>query len=860
MRLMPHQRGLDWYVKRYYSLDILGRPKQRESPPFLLLTADELPLLLKMPPLRTANLKTTRDTAMLERAPTGRGLSLGRTNKARASTSEYYGMLGRVVDARETGHVVLPLECIPTHVYMPGATGHGKSSIIMILAKHFEMMNIRADMQQDVPVYELRKNPEYERHLGGFDESKTLAVQGPSLETAFIYVDPKGDDADKFIRACEPYSFKRGRVRLLDPVKTRFSINPLELPPGTDSKERDAAKSRYVGHLTSLLEAWFGDSKTYVRLQRILGVCMQYLYLHTDCPTLADMYTVVRRLQQEGAGYVAELYKEIGEPGEALKDAMDSISNLDKQAFDAVLNRLEPFVMDGFLNDMFCSSRSTVPAEELIQAGSHTVVRLAQSDLPPSIADKAIQALVLKLWFTVLERADKTRPEDRTQVVLVLDEFQVLKDIGVLGIMIEQARSRGICLVLTHQTLGRLDDGMLSDILGNCGFQMTGRLEGAEAARLSDSWDPHYSQELRQQIPVLPRHHWIAKGTATGGQEQPPPVQFTAHFDKESGGVVRDNMTDQEYDDFVRSQKEGNLARRDARGLLGAEDARKSKWVSQLEHGRLFGQDEWKAMVATLGGPRTLKEITGVFGGVPREKVSELCGRMVRDGLLQRVDPGGGVVNDGGKYALAPEARTKYLTFSPGKIGSAKDIPAIMEEVVAWYAERGHFVGMARQGIRPNQDRTDLVAYDYGAGEAISVEIESASEVNSHPEHVKKNMKKWKQMGFDRCHVWSYSDKIMGIAREFAGEAVKAKQLGSKDAEERLRVAGRVKVFRLMPGRSYLSSIVHDGGGPRVMTGQDPLQDAQFEHSGEEAARDSGGGGEEPPSGGGPDSSFADEP
>jgi len=30
----------------------------------------------------------------------------------------------------------------------------------------------------------------------------------------------------------------------------------------------------------------------------------------------------------------------------------------------------------------------------------------------------------------------------------------------------------------------------------------------------------------------------------------------------------------------------------------------------------------------------------------------------------------------------------------------------------------------------------------------ISVEIESYSEVKSHPEHVLLNMKKWKEMGF----------------------------------------------------------------------------------------------------------------
>ena len=45
----------------------------------------------------------------------------------------------------------------------------------------------------------------------------------------------------------------------------------------------------------------------------------------------------------------------------------------------------------------------------------------------------------------------------------------------------------------------------------------------------------------------------------------------------------------------------------------------------------------------------------------------------------------------------------------------------------------------------------------------ISVEIESYSEVESHPEHVLLNMKKWKEMGFSGCHVWSTHKQVVEI-------------------------------------------------------------------------------------------------
>ncbi|MGI9566072.1 MAG: hypothetical protein ACR2LL_03535 [Nitrosopumilus sp.] len=43
------------------------------------------------------------------------------------------------------------------------------------------------------------------------------------------------------------------------------------------------------------------------------------------------------------------------------------------------------------------------------------------------------------------------------------------------------------------------------------------------------------------------------------------------------------------------------------------------------------------------------------------------------------------------------------------------------------------------------------------------MEIESTSELLSHPEHAIYNMRKWKKMGFDMCHSWSSSEKLQEI-------------------------------------------------------------------------------------------------
>ena len=86
-----------------------------------------------------------------------------------------------------------------------------------------------------------------------------------------------------------------------------------------------------------------------------------------------------------------------------------------------------------------------------------------------------------------------------------------------------------------------------------------------------------------------------------------------------------------------------------------------------------------------------------------------------------------------------------------------------IQQAVDYYRKKGWFVCFA---IQTGNLRPDLVAYDYSTGISVSVEIESNTEVKSHPEHVRFNMKKWQKLGFEECHVWSSSKTIEKMHKE----------------------------------------------------------------------------------------------
>jgi DNA helicase HerA-like ATPase len=90
--------------------------------------------------------------------------------------------------------VVLSFDDLSRHAYLLGATGSGKTTIVRLIAR-------------------------------GLEEAK----ETEEFRSAFAYIDLKGDDSLKFLSQLQ--ALDPERVTFLDPVLTKFSVNPLEFPP-----------------------------------------------------------------------------------------------------------------------------------------------------------------------------------------------------------------------------------------------------------------------------------------------------------------------------------------------------------------------------------------------------------------------------------------------------------------------------------------------------------------------------------------------------------------------------------------------------------------------------------------------------
>ena len=763
-RLMPDAREcaasiLDRYARR----GLAGGYRARRPPPFLIALPAELPLFVHLPKPSTPNIRTTRGQVLPSQQTDKSGYNAGYFEpRDKFDCGGYYRQFGRQCVSSDAGALTISPGDFAYHVYMPGGTGSGKSSMIKVIAKHLEVANIYYSLPRDVPVSQIPLDHAARDVLSGLDGDKTLEELNLGWPNAFIYFDPKGDDSEMFIRQCEPYTIGRGLVHYLDPSRTKFSINPLELPPYDKDSEgaRDELVALYVGYFFEMIKGWYGNSEAFVRMNRIMRNLLEYLYLNDDSPTFTDLHSMILRIQDKKRNHLQAMYDSLGRPSGELDAALRSIATMDAKSFEPVLNRLDIFAVNASMRHMFCRRKSTVQFREIIQPGHYTVVRFSESDIPMNVINLAMQTFVLKLWFEVLARSSRVPIRERTQVVLALDEFQKVKGISVLETMIAQARSKGLGLVLAHQSLKQLDEGDLSGITTNFGIQMAGHLEGSDAQRLAMAWDPKYVEDIKNMIATQAKYRWTARAAPSPGEEQPLPVQFWTHFDPASGEVCRPNMGQEEWKAFVASERRRYGTDAEERTFLDAREEERNRWKMNMD-AALPPHDFWHVMLMLRPGPLNLKGITLRYnprndptpGTRHRDEISATLRAMVADGLLAKED------RRDGRYSLAASSR-ECFSYPWEKIGTAPDVKDAVREAVRYYLGMGYFLAMADQRIRKDVDRTDMVAYDYNTDTPISVEVESVSEQTSHAEHVRYNMVKWPELGFRKCHVWSFNPGI----------------------------------------------------------------------------------------------------
>lgn len=608
-------------------------------------------------------------------------------------------------------------EDLSRHVYILGGTGSGKTTLIRNLYKHLEQANYTN-----------------------------------VLSNSMIYIDVKDEDAELFLRQCDKQSFENDKVQFFDLNRTNFTINLLELPKHNQQK-RDSVVSRMVGHIIEMFKEFYSQPQTYVQMERILRLLLFFLYSNTNTPSINDLYNMIVSLHRDGKYALDKILNMFEKPSDStVKQALTSISSLSKDAWTPLLNRIEMFVTDNYLQKKFNVSHTNIDFEKILEPGHITIFRISDTETPKHVYGMTIMAIVLKIWFMIQYRASQLKQSQRSLVVLALDEFQQIKDLSIIAAMLSQARSYNLSLILSHQNLSQINEDLLETIVGNTGTQFFGKVSGLDANRIAKIIDPHFATELTDQIATQPDFVFTAKIRPLSGQQQNIPVQL--RLDPPPRLVLGDEETDR----FMEKTKNHYVNSITRPSEFNRKSIRKTEWMKQLS-APFRRKEEWEILLFLKTQSGTVSQIVEGIKSTDRNKTGNTIQDLKLDDLLDVTllrKQGSLTIKE---YSLSSKARYSYFPVAFDTIGRTADVLHIAKIAYQYYLDKRFFVNIANHDLQKNKTMCDLVVYDYVNDIAISVEIESRAEISSHPEHVRFNMIKWKEAGFSECHVWSKTTK-----------------------------------------------------------------------------------------------------
>jgi hypothetical protein len=468
---------------------------------------------------------------------------------------------------------------------------------------------------------------------------------------------------------------------------------------------------------------------------RILQSLLFALYAESDNPTLIDLYGMLTTLQRgEGAKLIKQFSSAAPDQAMILKRELGALGRLVGEAFDPPMTRLSPLAIDAFLRRMFSIKKSTINFKEMLKPGHLTILRLPRSEVGDTAQPLIMSMFICRLWLEVLYRAGDVSEEKRNPVILAIDEFQHSAQLGVLQVILSEARSSGLYLILSHQNLAQLPEEIRASVLANCATQISFRCSGDDAATLAKTWDPRYFKEITNELATLPDFVALVRLRASSEKEQQVP------FRVEMSSPLPALHTPAAVTKFIGQMK----------ALYGKVEAvvpspAGEDWKKFLPVKMLY-QREWQLLNALGDKPLTFSA-AGARAGLPEARAHGAWDYLKNNQLI-RVERSGA---SGIYYGPSKDGRALLDNAKNFKVVGGPDAQRLAQAAYDHYLGHQCFVSVSLQEIAG--ERPDLLAYDY-ADKVAAVECESHDEVIHHKAQVKANMIKWKDLGFAECHVW----------------------------------------------------------------------------------------------------------
>lgn len=360
------------------------------------------------------------------------------------------------------------------HMYIIGATGAGKSTMITAMA------------DKDIT------------------DRRGICV-----------IDPHGDLAQSLIGSV-PES-RKGDFIYINPydIKYPVGLNLLELTPDLDADELLQEKELITESVVSLFRKIFSEALSghAHRLEYILRNTIQTA-LTLEEPTIFTVYELltnpvfqkqaVSSLQDEN---LKNFWKyEFGKAGDYQKVKM----------IGPVTSRIGRFLFSPSAKRMLEQKRSTIDFDDILDSGKILICNLAKGNVGEDNTEVMGTMILTKIQLAALRRA-RTQQKDRKPFYLYVDEFQTFATPSFVQ-MLSEARKYKIYLTIAEQSTSQQNDrSLVNVILANVGTVVSFKSANPEDEKIML---PQFAPYIDQgEIANLPKYRFYMKVSADNPQE-----------------------------------------------------------------------------------------------------------------------------------------------------------------------------------------------------------------------------------------------------------------------------------------------------------------------------------------------------
>jgi len=358
-------------------------------------------------------------------------------------------VLGKNIFRGQESIVKMTEEDRRRHLYTIGQTGTGKSTLM------------KAMLRQDI------------------EEGKGICL-----------IDPHGEFAE-FALSIIPKN-RVDQIIYFDPgdIERPMGLNMLEIDP-----KHPEQKTRVIDELFAIFDKLYDLKQTggpmFEKYFKNSALLLLDDYEH-EIPTLADVSRVLvnnayraDKLSRENNPLVKEFWELEAQKagGEA------SLANMAPY----ISSKVTAFVFNEFLRPIINQKKSAFNFREVMDNQKILIINLSKGRIGDLNANLLGMIVVGKLLMAALSRIDL--PENaRKDFYLYIDEFQNFTTDSI-GVILSEARKYKLDLIVAHQFIKQLKEGIRDSIFGNVGSMVVFRIGPDDAEFMKNKFEPVFSSQ-----------------------------------------------------------------------------------------------------------------------------------------------------------------------------------------------------------------------------------------------------------------------------------------------------------------------------------------------------------------------------